>query len=329
VAVGPVGQQVGGRDRGPAPELAPTGVTGPSAGIIGVMREQLTPTSAARITLPGPDYPLAALDSDPSRTDPDRRPRGTVLLLPGYTGSKEDFAPILDPLSNNGFRAVAIDLPGQFESPGPDSEAAYAPMTLGATCARVAAGLSPDGPLVLLGHSFGGLVARGAALAGARLAGLILLDSGPGAFRYGQRHDALLAGEPLMRRHGKAAVYDSTVAVARAERRTVPPDVADLLRRRFLASSEAGLLGMGTALRVEPDRVEELRRGLTATATPVAVIAGRDDDAWPLAEQAAMATRLGTDLVIIEDAAHSPAVENPAGLLAVLLPLLEKWLAAL
>jgi pimeloyl-ACP methyl ester carboxylesterase len=38
-----------------------------------------------------------------------------------------------------------------------------------------------------------------------------------------------------------------------------------------------------------------------------------------------MATRLGTELVVIDDAAHSPAVENPAGLLAVLLPLLRAW----
>ena len=121
-------------------------------------------------------------------------------------------------------------------------------------------------------------------------------------------------------------VYDSTVAAGRAARKTVPPDIADLLRRRFLASSEAGLLGMGTALRAEPDRVHELWLVLSQARTPAAVIAGRDDDAWPLADQQEMAVRLGTELVVIEAAAHSPAVENPAGLLDVLLPLLRSWL---
>lgn len=288
------------------------------------MREQLTPTSAGRVTLPSPVGPLAGLDADPA---PGRGQRGTVLLLPGYTGSKEDFAPILDPLCASGFRAVAIDLPGQFESPGPDSEAAYAPLALGAVCAAVAGDLGRAGPVVLLGHSFGGLVARGAVLAGAPIAGLILLCSGPAAFAYGPRYEALRSGEPLMRAHGKAVVYDSTVAIGRAARKTVPPDVAALLRRRFLESSQAGLLGMGTALRAEPDRVEELHRVLSLGGTPVAVIAGQDDDAWPLPDQRDMATRLGTELVIIEGAAHSPAVENPNGLLSVMLPLLRAWTA--
>ena len=286
------------------------------------LREQLTPTSARRIKVASPAGPLAGLDSDPA---PGRPQAGTVLLLPGYTGSKEDFSPILDPLCANGFRAVAIDLPGQFESAGPDNEAAYAPLALGEVCAAVAADLAQTGPVVLLGHSFGGLVARGAVLAGAPVAGLILLCSGPAAFSDGPRHDALLAGEPLLRAHGKAAVYDSTVGVGRAARKTVPPDVAALLRRRFLESSQAGLLGMGTALQAEPDRVDELHRVLSLGGTPVAVIAGRDDDAWPLPDQRDMAVRLGTELVIVDGAAHSPAVENPDGLLDVLLPLLRCW----
>jgi pimeloyl-ACP methyl ester carboxylesterase len=285
------------------------------------LREQLTPTSAARIAVPSSVGQLAALAAGPVR------PLGTVLLLPGYTGSKEDFAPILDPLANNGFRVVAMDLPGQYESPGPDDEAAYTPLALGRVCAGVAAELAARSPLIVLGHSFGGLVARGMVLAGAALAGLILLDSGPAAFRSGQRYDALLAGEPIMRAHGHQAVYDSTVAVGRAARKTVPPDVAMLLRSRFLASSQAGLLGMGVALQREPDRVDELRRALLAAGTPAAVIAGADDDAWPLADQREMAVRLGTELLIIDNAAHSPAVENPDALMAVLVPLLRAWLA--
>jgi pimeloyl-ACP methyl ester carboxylesterase len=85
---------------------------------------------------------------------------------------------------------------------------------------------------------------------------------------------------------------------------------------------------MGVALRTEPDRVDELAAALRVTGTPVAVIAGADDDAWPLPDQQDMATRLGTELVVIPDAAHSPAVENPAALLTVMLPLLRSWLSA-
>ena len=282
-------------------------------------REQLTPTTAACTQLPSAHGQLAALRADADTAI------GTVLLLPGYTGSKEDFSPILDPLAAAGFGALAVDLPGQYESDGPDDESEYEPLRLGAVIADVIADLAPGGPVLLLGHSFGGLVARGAVLSGAPVAGLILLCSGPAAFHSGERLDSLRVGEPIMRAHGKRAVYDSTVATGRAARKVVPTDVAELMRRRFLASTEAGLLGMGAALQHEPDRVDDLHRALTARHTPAAVIAGRDDDAWPLAEQRDMATRLGTDLVVIDGAAHSPAVENPAGLLAVMLPLLRSW----
>ena len=54
-----------------------------------------------------------------------------VLLLPGYTGSKEDFAPLFGPLTDAGYAVVSIDLPGQFESPGPADPEAYTPDRLG------------------------------------------------------------------------------------------------------------------------------------------------------------------------------------------------------
>src|SRR4051812_2297884 len=57
---------------------------------------------------------------------PGRVPRGTVVLVPGFTGSKEDFIALLEPVAAAGYRAVAIDGRGQYESPGPRDEAAYA-----------------------------------------------------------------------------------------------------------------------------------------------------------------------------------------------------------
>ena len=46
-------------------------------------------------------------------------------MVAGYTGSKEDFAPLLAPLSASGYRVVAIDQRGQYESPGPDDPSRY------------------------------------------------------------------------------------------------------------------------------------------------------------------------------------------------------------
>jgi pimeloyl-ACP methyl ester carboxylesterase len=68
----------------------------------------------------------------------------------------------------------------------------------------------------------------------------------------------------------------------------------------------------------EPDRVAEL----AATGLPVLVTHGIADDAWTPAAQADMAQRLGATHEVIDRAVHSPAIENPARTLEVLL---EFW----
>jgi len=238
-----------------------------------------------------------------------------VLLVPGYTGTKEDFGPIMDAIAAAGLRAVAIDLPGQFESPGPDDPAEYSTTELGAVLCRVAVDLGA--PVHLLGHSFGGLVSRAAVLASPVLfRSLVLMDSGPAALG-GGRAELIAAMEPMLEPLGVAGVYDAVQQLYRAAPDYVEPpaDLADLLRARFVGGSSAMLLGMGRALRSEPDRVDELR----TLDLPTLVIYGESDDAWLPAEQDEMARRLGVDVVRIPDAVHSPAVENPAPTAAALI----------
>ncbi|HEY0638930.1 MAG TPA: alpha/beta hydrolase [Pseudonocardiaceae bacterium] len=282
----------------------------------------LSPHAAERTWLPSGHGPLAALVARPAA-----EPAATVLLVPGYTGSKEDFAPLLDPIAAARLTAVAVDLPGQYESPGPDDEREYLPERLGAAVTDVVAHLGPA-PVVLLGHSYGGLVSRAAVLAGAEIAGLVLLCSGPAALpAEGRRRAALDAGEPVLRRQGVAALQTLRDALE-AGGPARPPALVEFLRARFLASAEAGLLGMATGLRTEPDRVDELRAALAARAVPAFVACGAGDDAWPVATQRDMAERLGVPFALVEGAAHSPNVENPAALLDVLLPRLAGWLSS-
>ncbi len=177
---------------------------------------------------------------------------------------------------------------------------------------------------MLLGHSFGGLVARQAVLAGAQISGLILLCSGPAAFTSGNRYDALTKGAPVLRAHGAQALYDGGQRAAGLDPDD-PAPLAQFYRNRFLASNPLGLLGMGQALLTEPDRTAELAAALGGTSTPVAVIAGEADDAWPLDSQRQMARTLGSELVLVPGGAHSPAIEAPDNLLAILVPLLRQW----
>jgi pimeloyl-ACP methyl ester carboxylesterase len=255
--------------------------------------------------------PIAALQSGPSGGAP-------VLLVPGFTGSKEDFGPLLDPLGAAGFGVTAIDLPGQVESPGLPTAADYTPQRLGAVVREVAARLGER--VLLLGHSFGGLVARAAVIAEpSRFASLVLLCSGPAALP-GARRAALDRLEPLLATAGLPGVYAALQSAAAGTPGYVPPppEVAEFIERRFLGSAPEMYVGMAAALRTEPDRVAEL----AAAGRPMLVLHGRDDDAWPPAQQREMAQRLGARYEVVPDAAHSPNVENPA---ATARSLLEFW----
>ncbi|HVK25531.1 MAG TPA: alpha/beta hydrolase [Actinokineospora sp.] len=285
------------------------------------MHSQLSPHRAHRVDLTGPYGPIAAL-----------RIAGAgpiALLVPGYTGSKEDFAPILDPIADAGFEVVAIDLPSQLDSPGPPDEASYLPAPLGLVVAEVAGKLAADGrPVVLLGHSYGGLIARRAVLAGAPVVGLTLLDTGPGELPVGGRRTVLDLAEPALRQYGVQAAYDALEMLNADTPRyqVMAPEQRAFLRRRFLCNTVSSLVGMGTGLRTEPDLVGDLARYLRSHRIGCLVACGADDDAWTPSSQRDMADRLEADFSMISGAAHSPAMENPADLLGTLLPTWKSWL---
>ncbi len=265
---------------------------------------QLAAHDAAPRTFEGGAGPLAALDTGPGT-------EGTVLMVAGYTGSKEDFAPLLAPLSAAGYRVVAMDQRGQYESPGPDDPARYSVAELAEDVVAVARVLCEEtgGPVHLLGHSFGGLVTRGAVLAAPDLfRSFTLLGSGPAQLT-GGRAELLDALSPLLEAGGVPLVHETMeqVSMTDPKAQAVPALTREFYTRRFLRNSGAGLRGMADAMLTEPDRVEELK----ATGLPVLVAHGEADDAWMPHVQEDMAKRLGARHEVIEYSIHSPAVENP------------------
>jgi len=263
------------------------------------------PEGVEAVLVDVPGGPLAVLDARPESA------RATVLLVPGFTGSKEDFRYLLLPLVDAGFRAVAVDQRGQHDSPGPDDPEAYAVHSLAGDLLALVDALG-DGPVHLVGHSFGGLVSRAAVLkdpSGFR--SLVLMDSGPSALG-GPRAEVLPLMRQILDEHGLAAVWEAAQSLPTAKPQ--PPDVLAFLQKRFMAGSPAALHGMGDALVSEPDRVEEL----AAVGLPLLVLFGESDDAWSPAVQTEMAERLGCPAVVIPGSVHSPAAENPEATVAAL-----------
>lgn len=234
--------------------------------------------------------------------------RSPALLVPGFTGSKEDFIAVLQTLAGGGRRVVAIDMRGQHESPGPDDPAAYTCAALGADIAAVLERF--DDPVHLVGHSFGGLVTRETVIADpSPLASYTLMSSGPAAIG-GSRE---VEGRVLLSALPKVGLEHlwMTRTEPEAVTRGVPSEIVAFLRRRMFMNSRTGLLAMANEVLSCADRVEQLAKVADDAALPVLVIYGENDDGWEPAEQATMAERLAARKVVIPGAAHSPAVEAP------------------
>ncbi|MCZ9346405.1 alpha/beta hydrolase, partial [Streptomyces sp. TRM76130] len=124
-------------------------------------------------------------------------PRGTVLMLPGFTGSKEDFTLLHEPLAARGYRTVAVDGRGQYESDGPrHDESAYDQRELARDVLAQAGALGS--PVHLLGHSLGGQIARAAVLLDhSPFRSLTLMSSGPARISPSQQQRVRLLRDAL------------------------------------------------------------------------------------------------------------------------------------
>jgi pimeloyl-ACP methyl ester carboxylesterase len=276
------------------------------------------PAGVRRTTIRTARGAFAALEAIPASGVCERE---AALLVPGYTGSKEDFIAILDLLADGSRQVIAIDMRGQFETAGTRDPDGYAAAALGADILAI---MHETGARHLVGHSYGGLIGREAALAegGAGFASLTLMSSGPAALTGPRARElrAMLAAlgladepgagpppEPADLQAGIADVWRVHLepqAVAAA----VPAPIVAFLARRMLANDPSGLVLMARHMLAAPDRTAELAQ----LDLPVLVIYGEDDNAWSPAAQEKMAQRLGARRLCIPAAAHSPAVEAPA-----------------
>ena len=280
------------------------------------------PDGVRRTTIRTTRGVFAALEAAPASRVCERE---AALLVPGYTGSKEDFLAILDLLAADSRRVVAIDMRGQFETPGADDPGGYAAAALGADIVGI---MRATGARHLVGHSYGGLIGREAVLAGtgsagtrsgSEIASFTLMSSGPAALTGPRARElrAMLAalgvsqdGTPdaAALRAGISGLWQDHLA-PQAVAAGVPGHIVAFLGRRMLSNDPDGLILMARHMLTAPDRTAELAR---LDQIPMLIIYGEDDNSWSPAAQENMARRLGARRLCIPAAVHSPAVEAPA-----------------
>jgi len=290
------------------------------------------PDGVRRTTIRTSRGAFAALEAAPASGVCERDP---ALLVPGYTGSKEDFISVLDLLADDSRQVIAIDMRGQYETAGPDDPGGYAAAALGADILAV---MQATGARHLVGHSYGGLIGREAVLAGsdAGFGSFTLMSSGPGALTGPRAEElrvmlaALTAGNGRGDGDGRndgwgdghgdgdgpgrTALRDGIAEIWRAYLEPqavaagVPGHIVAFLGRRMRGNDPEGLVLMAAHMLTAPDRTAELA-GLDL---PMLVIYGEDDNAWSPDAQENMARRLGARRLCIPAAVHSPAVEAPA-----------------
>ncbi|MFT8704845.1 alpha/beta fold hydrolase [Bifidobacterium aquikefiricola] len=240
--------------------------------------------------------------------------KGSILAIPGFTGSKEDYYPILPLLARLGWDVWAYSQRGQADSFAPEGQQSYTREQDAADACAMAKIISSAVGVVrvhLLGHSFGGLVAQAAAIAHPeRFESLTLMSSGPHGWP--GRHE-------LDRRILLDNPESDLWTLNNPSKATVPDAELDVLQRFLRTRSKRTSRDELLQTIDELAKIHDTSFAVKDTGLPVLIFHGENDNwAWPQEWQHRMARIIGARYEIVPDAAHGPQSENP-GLTATLL----------
>ncbi|MEV0247020.1 alpha/beta hydrolase [Nocardia sp. NPDC050712] len=235
-------------------------------------------------------------------------PRGTAVLVPGFTGSKEDFEALLPLLAASGYRAVAYDQRGQWQSEGPDEIVGYGMDDFTGDLLKVVDQVAGDEPVHLVGHSFGGYVGRVAVVARPeRFRSFTLLASGPSSLEDINFPPPGLLAQAVEAGGQEFLWQQMSTAMFAAD--TVPdPERLKFLHDRILATEKANILGILRTMETPPlaDPAQ-----LRAAGVPLLVAYGDTNDLWPPRVHERFAEQLGARRVVYPGVGHLPNEDVP------------------
>jgi pimeloyl-ACP methyl ester carboxylesterase len=231
----------------------------------------------------------------------------SLVLLHGFTGSKENWLPMLPHLSKR-WRVIAPDLPGWGDSERVAGED-YGYAAQAARVAQLLAALDANAS-VLVGHSMGGGIA---AIVAARypktLSRLVLMDAGGAMFRENEFGRAVRAGENPFAVSDRASL-DRQLNLVFDEPPFVPwpADQALIAQRIADADFEADVLeriGRG------PDAFLPISEAASIGAPTLLLWCARDRIIDASAAEIYHQAIEGSHIVMLEQCNHMPMMERP------------------
>ncbi|SCE78625.1 Pimeloyl-ACP methyl ester carboxylesterase [Micromonospora viridifaciens] len=269
----------------------------------------------------------------------------TVVLVHGFCLDMGTFHFQRKLLAARGdYRIVAYDQPGHGRS-GRLETGEYDLATLGRTLRRVLDEVAPEGPLVLVGHSMGGMTIMALAelypeLFGDRVVGTVLMATSGGLLAEAKLVAPALLGRvggPVLYMMSNATRYGGTV-IDKARQST--SNVAWLLTRRYgfgAPKPSPALVSYVEMMnsRTSADTVTRYLRTLAThsrfpalaalAGTPVLVIVGDKDMITPVTHSEEIVRRLPhAELVKIHDSGHVVMLEHADEVNAALEAFLEE-----
>lgn len=230
-------------------------------------------------------------------TQPEK-PIADVVLVHGFTGSKEDFTELSRLLAEFGFRVLTFDNRGQHESSHSDNSLDYEINSFAQDVIALAKHFEFNQPH-LFGHSLGGLISQEAVASHSSLwSSLTLFCTGPAG-------KSNWFAEPQfmnLTNQTKSNIWNEILAPQNLDN-----PKRDLKEKRWLASDAISTLALHKHLREFQSRVSEIAK----LNIPIHVVYGELDDVWPLAEQDQMAQELNAQLTVLAGCGHCPNEENP------------------
>lgn len=240
-----------------------------------------------------------------------------LLLLHGFTGTKEDFGDWLEALAAQGWHVVAPDQRGHGASAKPETEADYS-LELFASDALTLADRLGFERFAVLGHSMGGMLTQHLVLAAPhRVTALVLMDTHHGPLTSVDPQLVTL-GIELARTQGMEVVADVVAAMGEDDP-LVTPAYRELIARRpeRKVQSDTNLRAVAPAmyaamLAVITSASTEDRLGhLAGLDVPTLVMVGEQDTPFLGASERMAATIPGARLAVIPGGGHSPQLEAP------------------